>query len=334
MTLLQICIPTYKRPDGAIRAAESVLSQITDANRGKVRVVIFEDHGTASDFDRIREALAGRRFVDLKEQPENKGMSANILDLLSSCTAQYAMLLTDDDWMPSGSLDHILPVLESGLPDIVYGPRYSYTEDDLLHTIATRSFRRTTVFKGTTLNCGRYSTDFFILSGLVLKPALIDYELWKRNIENAFFPVLFGYSVMKSRTCMYLDKEIVHHVVLNVCHWERWGTNMAAQNIRLATDWFSTMRVMAKDQPLPLRPIFMAATVPGRAQHFLVSVVTAARSEPLYRREFLPSYLRIFFGDAVNILALAWSPIHVARVALRKVLTAERWRLRKMPSRG
>lgn len=309
---LEVCIPTYKRPEGAIKAALSIVDQIAPSNEVNVIISIAEDHGLPGDFELIKESLKNYNNISLSNNKKNKGMSLNIHDMLKASRADYILMLTDDDWLSPGALTTISKLIQADDFDILYGPRNSYTEDGNLFTIATDTFKESKIISGSPLNCGRYSDNFFILSGLVIKSKKIDFDLWSKNIDNAFFPIIFGYSAFKSGRCIFYKESFVHHMVLNKCHWESWGSDNFAQNLRLAKDSFAALNILVdSNQPLLAKLACLIGTLPARVRHLINSVWFGAFTAKPANSTYLKKYLFIFISNTYNLLSLILLPIEI-----------------------
>lgn len=242
---LEILIPMYKRPKLALRAAQSVVDQLSSFEC-PIRVTVtiqddatpdLSDDQSARLFDGLGPAVVIRR------NSVNLGMSANIYSMVQGSSADYCTILTDDDYLQPGALNELTSFIASlSLPGAVapsafFTPRYSYLENGSLHCVACRSF-----LSDQTITAGPESSLLhchagFILTGLFFRPALIDFQLWERHGDNAFFPVIYFARLLSCGPVMFLDRNWFHHTVMNECHWERWGATEYLRQARLFTDF-------------------------------------------------------------------------------------------------
>lgn len=317
--LLDICIPTYKRPAGALRAAYSALDEITQLDAEGVQILVYEDCGNSGDYHDLYVALADNPLVVLRQQPQNMGMSGNIYTMLQASSADYCVILTDDDWLIPGALGHITRAIHEIEPDIIYGPRYSYTEDGKLYTIATNTFTTDHVTRGKPLACGNLCSNFFILSGLVVKRSSINFEVWASHIDNAFFPIIFGCSALQEGIVLFLKEPLVHHTVLNVCHWEAWGATYQERHLRLAQDFFQAFSVVASTYRNPVdKMLYHIGTLMARCEHFVIGLYGCCRGRNRGSVTYFVRYGRLFLGHSANWVSLVMVPFFLGKKLLRR----------------
>ncbi len=253
MKLLSICVPTYKRSDTLRLCIDSVVEQILQYGlTEKVHIYVVND---ASPDD---TAVALTKYETLEffsgvNRDKNLGMSANIKAMLKEASqiSTYQLIITDDDRLQPDALKLIIKYLTEHIalhPDVsaIWTPRYSYTDDDQLHTVVCNEFKNDRLVKPSIYNVARYMKNGFILSGLIVRADSIDYEYWEDHIENAYFPVLFFGKLLLNNGACYWKKNIVHHTVLNDCNWERWGASDLAIDHRLFSDYLDTYSIMAE----------------------------------------------------------------------------------------
>ncbi len=104
----------------------------------------------------------------------------------------------------------------------IWTPRYSYLENDELLYVACNPFKDSTLVKPSIVNAAKYMNNGFVLSGLIVRAEYIDFEFWDEYKENAYFPMIFFGDLIFRFGAYYWNKNIVHHTVMNKCHWERW----------------------------------------------------------------------------------------------------------------
>lgn len=105
--LVSIGIPTYNRAEKLERAAESVLGQ-THRN---VELVI-SDNASGDDTESLCRELCRRDTrVRYLRSAVNRGPTANFNKLFGELRGEYAMVLSDDDWLDAGYLASCLSEL-------------------------------------------------------------------------------------------------------------------------------------------------------------------------------------------------------------------------------
>ncbi len=250
--LLEFLIPVYKRFDGAINAAQSVARQIRAYSFDEfVGIRIVDDGSPGFSSAEMAEALSEwKAYVQIEANPSNKGMSLNIYDMVSSSTAKFCTILTDDDWLFADALPEIVSCLDSiaGRPYVggIFTPRYSYLEDGSLHCVVCQPFKRDKLISPGAVNSFRYCHNGFILTGFIFRPGLMAKVEWKQNIQNSFFPVINFWGILASRPLLFVNRNWFQHTVLNVCHWEAWGDGAKQQRRRLYSDYMDAIAFMAQ----------------------------------------------------------------------------------------
>ena len=103
--ILEILIPTFKRPSSASAAIDSILA--CNDSRLTIRC---NSNGYENDLEKYRN-LNNRVHYDFFKS--NKGPNANILKLLSETEADFCMLLSDEDRVDINNYKYILDFLEN-----------------------------------------------------------------------------------------------------------------------------------------------------------------------------------------------------------------------------
>lgn len=259
--LLTICIPTYKRPITLRRCIISVVEQIQRYGlEGQVQIYVTNDASPDNTAQVLEEFKALTCFNHVNREV-NLGMSSNIKCMLEEALlgSTYQLIITDDDYLQPDTLDSLVKYLADLLAKnrevpLIWTPRYSYTENGKLYCVVCRSFQKNTLILPSIRNAGRYMFNGFVLSGLVVKSKDIDFSLWHEFIDNAFFPVIVTGEIIMRKPSLYCDLNLVHHTVLNECHWEDWGRSEAEINLRLFVDFINSYAVIGKR----IKPVFQA----------------------------------------------------------------------------
>ncbi|MDH4199245.1 MAG: glycosyltransferase family 2 protein [Spirochaetia bacterium] len=266
--LLTICIATYKRPKKLQYCIDSVVEQIEKYALSDCIDIYVANDASPDDTVSVLNAYVSLNYFITVSREKNLGMSMNYKNMLSDISkkSDYQLIITDDDYLQPDILGEIVGFLQeqqkiaNGAP-IIWTPRYSYTEDDKLHCIVCNPFNESSFVKPSVVNAAKYMNNGFVLSGLILKSEYIDYEFWEQYRENAFFPMIFFGDLLLKGGAYYWNKNIVHHTVLNECHWDRWGKNDVIIYLRLFSDGVNAYSVMGES----------IRSSPGKIQFYLFS---------------------------------------------------------------
>ncbi len=98
---LSICIPTYNRPELALKAIESVLCQ----NFSNFELLIHDNSENTFTENKIKQFTDNR--IKYFRHPNNIGIAGNWNSLLEKASCTYVKFLNDDDQLLPGSLSRI-----------------------------------------------------------------------------------------------------------------------------------------------------------------------------------------------------------------------------------
>jgi hypothetical protein len=107
MTLVSVGIPTFNRAARLRRAAESVLSQTHD----ELELVISDNASSDETAAVCAELCARDARVRYLRSETNRGPTANFNVLYEAVSGEYAMVLSDDDWLDADYLQRCLEEL-------------------------------------------------------------------------------------------------------------------------------------------------------------------------------------------------------------------------------
>lgn len=250
--LLTVCIPTYKREKSLRRCIDSVLDQVEKFGLADEVGVFVANDASPDDTAALIESYQGVSYFWAANREKNLGMSVNIKSMLEEAVqrSDYQLIITDDDFLEPDVLGDIVSVLQgyrNRRPPVaaIWTPRYSYTEDGGLHCVVCDPFREDFSILPSAFNVGRHMKNGFVLSGLILCGSQIDFDFWERYAENAYFPAICFGDIVNRRGAQFWHKSIVHHTVLNECHWERWGKNDVVIELRLFCDYVGMYDILA-----------------------------------------------------------------------------------------
>lgn len=262
---LEFLIPSYKRIASAFAAAESVISQINAENDLLAVTVWLQDDATPGITDQFLLSEAERRCLSIRvtRNQSNLGMSRNILAMMSQSVADFCTVLTDDDKLQPGALASIASYLHSSmLRDGTVGgffvPRFCYLESSEYQFIVCSPFEDDALILPSRLSAVRFCKNGFVLTGLFVRPKLIDYGLWRRHADNAFFPVIYFGALLMDSKVLFINRNWFVHVVFNKCHWEAWGSTELRQLKRLFFDYLDAFTIVS-DLGRSLDPLMLIA---------------------------------------------------------------------------
>lgn len=218
------------------------------------RILIFVANDASPDnTTQVLAEFNALNYFKCVTRDQNLGMNMNIKCMLieAAMNSSYQLIMTDDDYLEPDVLNDIVAFLnvqqkQNNRTPAIWTPRYSYTEDGNLLCVVCNPLRDDSVVNPSPANTGRYMYCGYVLSGLILRAECIDYEFWATYEENAFFPMIFFADLLFRNGGLYWNKNVVHHTVLNECHWERWGRNDVVIGLRLFTDYVNAYDIMAK----------------------------------------------------------------------------------------
>ena len=104
---LSICIPTYNRADFIGDCLDSILSQWKDG----LEIVIVDGASTDGTPEVVAEYQHRYPFIRYYRRPSNVGIDEDVLKVVGLATGDYCWLMSDDDRIEPGSLDHLLSFL-------------------------------------------------------------------------------------------------------------------------------------------------------------------------------------------------------------------------------
>ncbi len=129
--LVSIGIPTFNRADTLRRAALSALAQ----THSEVEVLISDNASTDATALVAEELCAQDARVRYMRADVNRGPTANFNLLFAEVRGEYAMMLSDDDWLKPNYVERCLQTLRSR-PDhsVVCGIAQYVSGDEVAHT--------------------------------------------------------------------------------------------------------------------------------------------------------------------------------------------------------
>lgn len=297
--LLDVLIPTYKRPETVATAIESVLDQILANNLQEyVNIIVCDDCSPGFAFQSVTHIFHQYpSFFFCSKNEVNLGMSRNIHKMVSESSSTACMILTDDDSLTSGSLLEIISSIRQYLnPDIplenpigaIFTPRFSYYTWGELKCVVCKPFASDKLIHSSPINLIKYSGNAFILTGLIFRPSLVDFDIWNSHIDNAFFPILYFASIINKTSVAFLCRNWFHHTCCNETFWDAWGTTPQEQALRLHHDRIKALIVIREKYCLQI------FTTPSYFQ-FVTSYVKELSTQLLPYRGKLVPHLRVLY---------------------------------------
>ena len=322
--LLTVCIPTYKRATTLCHCIISVAEQIEHFGLEEEVQIYVANDASPDNTAQVLEEFSSMKCLRHVNRGSNLGMSANIKCMLEETMLQstYQLIITDDDYFQPGILESTVEFLTTQLvtnPDVslIWTPRYSYTEDGRFHGVVCDTFNEDTLIPPSLINAGRFMNNGFVLSGLIVNARVIDFNLWSEHLENAYFPVILSGDLISRKPSLYWNRNIVHHSVLNKCHWERWGKSDAEITLRLFIDFFNSFVVIGERIGSMLQTsIFYTSTFPCISKQVNNLLISFGE----FRRLSISDSTALMNNDRVSFSKVGLPARIIFNIALIKIL--------------
>lgn len=195
--LLEILIPTYRRPQAAIGAIDSVLAA-SDPRVG----VACHSNGPDAELERAAAQRPGLRYGSF---PENRGAVANFRQMLEDSSAAYVLFLSDED--------RIDPAHLAALLDFLSGKQHGFVFCNVVESTGAKYFS-IAPFRGETLSARDLLVLFTVhptyLSGYCYRHDLLTAEMIRDTFELAdanVYPHLLLRNAIASRASIGLFPE-------------------------------------------------------------------------------------------------------------------------------
>ena len=123
--LVTIGIPTFNRATTLQRSLNSALSQ----THHRLEVLVFDD-ASSDDTEAIcREYAARDSRVRYVRHARRLGLTANFNAIYAACTGEFAMMLSDDDWLDARYVEGCLSHLQARRDHVLVGGVARYYRD-------------------------------------------------------------------------------------------------------------------------------------------------------------------------------------------------------------
>jgi glycosyltransferase involved in cell wall biosynthesis len=122
MIKLSIAIPTFERKDLLLALLLSLKKQL----RHDVEVIVSDNGSSDGTLNMLKELEIPQLKVIGFEK--NRGIDANIVNVIQHASGEYIFLFSDDDVFKEGLLEQILSLLDSSY-DVIVLNHYGFTQD-------------------------------------------------------------------------------------------------------------------------------------------------------------------------------------------------------------
>ncbi len=109
--LLSICIPTYNRESELREALESVVSQVSDPNDGRIEVVVSDNASTDGTQALMQAYASAHPWIRYSRSASNIGPDRNFFRIIELANGSYCWWLGSDDGLESGAIERVLDAL-------------------------------------------------------------------------------------------------------------------------------------------------------------------------------------------------------------------------------
>lgn len=250
--ILTVCIPTYKRSLTLRQCIDSIVMQVEEFGLSDLVDIYVANDASPDNTNEVLSSFEGFNYFHSISRSQNVGMNVNIRLMLEevSYKSEYQLIITDDDYLQLDGLKKIVGFLHTKKDDIsvakaIWTPRYSYKENGDLYCVVCNPFKRDSLVKPSVFNAGRYMSNGFVLSGLFVCAKQIDFKFWETYSDNAYFPMIFFGDLILNSGAYYWNCNVVHHTVLNKCHWESWGASDLLIEIKKFSDSINTYKIIS-----------------------------------------------------------------------------------------
>ncbi|QEH39754.1 glycosyltransferase family 2 protein [Chitinophaga sp. XS-30] len=199
--LLSILIPTYNRQKFLLKNLEILCAIITENNlNNDVEIIISNNCSPDSTSQKVRIFM--EMYPDIKitffDQPQNIGLEANALLVLSESHSEYAMYLGDDDYLTKEYLVQLVKRIKVCRDISCIIPSYQNINPEGNHINDGRDIGlKSQVYSGGFENCLENSFRGHQLSGLTFKQeGLLD--TYRKNAVQNMYPFIY----FVSRCCL------------------------------------------------------------------------------------------------------------------------------------
>jgi len=163
---LSIVIPTYKRPELALRAAKAALAQ----DLPNLEVIVVNDGDHISDYSELKN-LKGIKYI---ESETNGGLSASRNVGIKAATGDYIGFCDDDDfWYPFFG-KHLLRDILDKRADIGYGMGFEMSEGRKVKLNSFYPFSREKLLRH----------NYIVVSGTIVRGDLMREELFDEKLHQ------------------------------------------------------------------------------------------------------------------------------------------------------
>jgi glycosyltransferase involved in cell wall biosynthesis len=162
---MSIVIPTYKRPELALRAAKAALAQ----NIPNVEVIVVNDGDHESDYSEVKKL--GVKYI---EHEVNSGLSAARNTGIKASTGDYVGFCDDDDYWYPFFAKHMLLDMVTKRADVAYGTGFEMADGRKVKMNSFYPFSREKLLRH----------NYIVVSGTVIRGAVIREELFDEELHK------------------------------------------------------------------------------------------------------------------------------------------------------
>lgn len=201
---LTIAIPTYNRNDIFRANLEKLLPQVTN----ECRVIIFDNCSDIPIENTVKDLLMNHSDVDIevKTNPHNVGMTANILKCFENCSEPWLWIIGDDDEVTEGAVERILNDIERHKE--VHFITYAWDEDSF------KNRKKEVVTTGIDEFIETFETFgavLFLSTSVYNMEKVVDSMSFAHFFQSSYAPhlVMLFMSLGDKGKCVYSENQIV-----------------------------------------------------------------------------------------------------------------------------
>ncbi len=117
--ILNIAIPTFKRPDQLQECIASITQQIPPGSKD-ISITVYDDSLSSINDEVIKSAQSNFDQITCIKNSTNFGIDGNIENCLSHGNSDYVLVLGEDDILLPGAISNIIELINHSHPDIIY----------------------------------------------------------------------------------------------------------------------------------------------------------------------------------------------------------------------
>lgn len=238
--LVSFVVPTYNRSNYLKRCLDSILSQKADCYE-----IIVSDNASPDDTQEMVQNYIQNPQVHYFRNEINLGARENIYKATRYAQGDYVFWLSDDDYLLPDTLSKVIEVINSH-PEAGYIYSPVVTIDDRNGQIHCRrdDFTQNKLIDVNLEHLPTVMSSAWVFSRQILKKEFIDWQVWERNKDNAYFMIIIVGNIYLEHPAYYIANDLIYHTWFNTIHWEEFGIDQLSIQLRTGRDYSQCMKIV------------------------------------------------------------------------------------------